>query len=64
MTTLPFIDGYIICLFVYPGHREVAAILQCPGEWLVVGNNDSPSPTNDDDFPETGDKEMAAVYLE
>ncbi|XP_050562022.1 E3 ubiquitin-protein ligase Ufd4 isoform X2 [Spodoptera frugiperda] len=46
------------------GHREVAAILQCPGEWLVVGNHDSPSPTNDDDFPETGDKEMAAVYLE
>nr|XP_049696410.1 E3 ubiquitin-protein ligase Ufd4 isoform X6 [Helicoverpa armigera] len=46
------------------GHREVAAILQCPGEWLVVGNHDSPSPTNDDDFPETGDKEMAAIYLE
>ncbi|XP_026733333.1 E3 ubiquitin-protein ligase Ufd4 isoform X4 [Trichoplusia ni] len=46
------------------GHREVAAILQCPGEWLVVGNHDSPSPSNDDDFPETGDKEMAAVYLE
>lgn len=46
------------------GHREVAAILQCPGEWLVVGNNDTPSPSNDDDFPETGDKEMAAVYLQ
>lgn len=46
------------------GHREVAAILQCPGEWLVVGSHDSPSPSNDDDFPETGDKEMAAVYLE
>ncbi|XP_047019047.1 E3 ubiquitin-protein ligase Ufd4 isoform X4 [Helicoverpa zea] len=46
------------------GHREVAAILQCPGEWLVVGSHDSPSPTNDDDFPETGDKEMAAIYLE
>ncbi|GBP81616.1 E3 ubiquitin-protein ligase HECTD1 [Eumeta japonica] len=45
------------------GHREVAAILQCPGEWLVVGNQDSPS-ANDDDFPETGDKEMAPVYLE
>ncbi|KAL0831252.1 hypothetical protein ABMA28_002100 [Loxostege sticticalis] len=46
------------------GHREVAAILQCPGEWLVVGNHDSPSSSNEEDFPETGDKEMAAVYLE
>ncbi|XP_013177652.1 PREDICTED: E3 ubiquitin-protein ligase HECTD1 isoform X2 [Papilio xuthus] len=46
------------------GHREVAAILQCPGEWLVVSNHDSPASSNDDDFPETGDKEMAAVYLE
>ncbi|XP_026315369.1 E3 ubiquitin-protein ligase Ufd4 isoform X2 [Hyposmocoma kahamanoa] len=46
------------------GHREVAAILQCPGEWLVVGNHDSPTSSNEDDFPETGDKEMAAVYLE
>lgn len=49
---------------VFTGHREVAAILQCPGEWLVVGNHDSPSSGNEDDFPETGDKEMAAVYLE
>ncbi|XP_073949307.1 LOW QUALITY PROTEIN: ubiquitin fusion-degradation 4-like [Choristoneura fumiferana] len=46
------------------GHREVAAILQCPGEWLVVGNQDSPTFSNDEDFPETGDKEMAAIYLE
>ncbi|XP_049867951.1 E3 ubiquitin-protein ligase Ufd4 isoform X3 [Pectinophora gossypiella] len=46
------------------GHREVASILQCPGEWLVVGNHDSPTTSNDDDFPETGDKEMAAIYLE
>lgn len=46
------------------GHREVAAILQCPGEWLVVGNSESPSPSTDDDFPETGDKEMAEFYLE
>ncbi|XP_068632880.1 E3 ubiquitin-protein ligase Ufd4 isoform X2 [Battus philenor] len=46
------------------GHREVAAILQCPGEWLVVSNHDSPASSNEDDFPETGDKEMAAVYLE
>ncbi|XP_028176150.1 E3 ubiquitin-protein ligase HECTD1 isoform X2 [Ostrinia furnacalis] len=46
------------------GHREVAAILQCPGEWLVVGSHDSPSPSNEEDFPETGDKEMASVYLE
>ncbi|XP_045534759.1 E3 ubiquitin-protein ligase HECTD1 isoform X2 [Papilio machaon] len=46
------------------GHREVAAILQCPGEWLVVSNHDSPASSNDDDFPETGDKEMAAIYLE
>ncbi|KOB78968.1 putative hect E3 ubiquitin ligase, partial [Operophtera brumata] len=43
------------------GHREVAAILQCPGEWLVVGNNDSLASGNEDDFPETGDKEMAAM---
>ncbi|XP_060803615.1 E3 ubiquitin-protein ligase HECTD1 [Amyelois transitella] len=46
------------------GHREVAAILQCPGEWLVVGNHDSPTSSNEDDFPDTGDKEMAAIYLE
>ncbi|XP_045495051.1 E3 ubiquitin-protein ligase HECTD1 isoform X4 [Colias croceus] len=46
------------------GHREVAAILQCPGEWLVVSNQDSPSSSNDEDFPETGDKEMASLYLE
>ncbi|XP_072939169.1 E3 ubiquitin-protein ligase Ufd4 isoform X2 [Epargyreus clarus] len=46
------------------GHREVAAILQCPGEWLVVSNQDSPASSNDEDFPETGDKEMAAIYLE
>ncbi|RVE51966.1 hypothetical protein evm_003432 [Chilo suppressalis] len=46
------------------GHREVAAILQCPGEWLVVGNQDSPTSTNEDDFPETGDKEMAEIYLD
>lgn len=42
----------------------MAAILQCPGEWLVVGNSESPSPSTDDDFPETGDKEMAEFYLE
>ncbi|XP_039751327.1 E3 ubiquitin-protein ligase Ufd4 isoform X4 [Pararge aegeria] len=46
------------------GHREVAAILQCPGEWLVVSNHDSPASSNDEDFPDTGDKEMAAIYLE
>ncbi|XP_050346752.1 E3 ubiquitin-protein ligase HECTD1 isoform X1 [Nymphalis io] len=46
------------------GHREVAAILQCPGEWLVVSNQDSPVSSNDEDFPDTGDKEMAAIYLE
>ncbi|XP_041988693.1 E3 ubiquitin-protein ligase Ufd4 isoform X4 [Aricia agestis] len=46
------------------GHREVAAILQCPGEWLVVSNQESPASSNEDDFPDTGDKEMAAVYLE
>ncbi|CAG9785575.1 unnamed protein product [Diatraea saccharalis] len=46
------------------GHREVAAILQCPGEWLVVGNHDSPTLSIEDDFPETGDKEMAEIYLE
>ncbi|XP_069356468.1 E3 ubiquitin-protein ligase Ufd4 isoform X1 [Maniola hyperantus] len=46
------------------GHREVAAILQCPGEWLVVSNQDSPASSNDEDFPDTGDKEMASIYLE
>ncbi|XP_047508837.1 E3 ubiquitin-protein ligase HECTD1 isoform X4 [Pieris napi] len=46
------------------GHREVAAILQCPGEWLVVSNQDSPASSNDDDFPDTGDREMAAIYLD
>ncbi|KAJ2942645.1 hypothetical protein O0L34_g2114 [Tuta absoluta] len=44
------------------GHREVAAILQCPGEWLVVGHQDSPT-TSNEDFPDTGDKEVAGVYL-
>lgn len=51
-------------MLFFKGHREVAAILQCPGEWLVVSNQDSPVSSNDEDFPDSGDKEMAAIYLE
>lgn len=45
------------------GHREVAAILQSPGEWMAAGH----SLVNKDDDNSTieprGDPEMAPVYL-
>ncbi|KAG7306482.1 hypothetical protein JYU34_009118, partial [Plutella xylostella] len=43
------------------GHREVACILQCPGEWLVVGQC---PPANHDAFPPTADQQAAPEFLE
>ncbi|XP_077299031.1 ubiquitin fusion-degradation 4-like isoform X2 [Arctopsyche grandis] len=43
------------------GHREVAAILQCPGEWLIVGN--TVNAETEIEITLQGDKEMAPVYL-
>lgn len=44
------------------GHREVAAILQCPGEWLVVGSGNVPDAEAETAHLQ-GDKEMAPHYL-
>lgn len=44
------------------GHRQVAQILQCPGEWLIVGEANTSK--SDEDVPDTRDKEMAPVFLE
>ncbi|CAG9113727.1 unnamed protein product [Plutella xylostella] len=43
------------------GHREVACMLQCPGEWLVVGQC---PPANHDAFPPTADQQAAPEFLE
>ncbi|XP_055386641.1 E3 ubiquitin-protein ligase Ufd4 isoform X5 [Condylostylus longicornis] len=46
------------------GHREVAAILQSPGEWMSAGRNDLKSGEVDDTSNEPrGDPEMAPIYL-
>ncbi|XP_043269545.1 E3 ubiquitin-protein ligase HECTD1 isoform X3 [Venturia canescens] len=47
------------------GHREVAAILQSPGEWMLPPNQEHRKPdTEVEDFTEPkGDPEMAPVYL-
>ncbi|XP_066257361.1 E3 ubiquitin-protein ligase Ufd4 isoform X1 [Euwallacea similis] len=48
------------------GHREVAAILQSPGEWMVSENKDKNQKSESDaeEIPEPkGDPEMAPVYL-
>jgi E3 ubiquitin-protein ligase HECTD1 len=45
------------------GHREVAAILQCPGEWLVVGCGNNTESEMDASHSQ-GDKEMAPIYLQ
>ncbi|XP_037958310.1 E3 ubiquitin-protein ligase Ufd4 isoform X2 [Teleopsis dalmanni] len=47
------------------GHREVAAILQSPGEWMAAGHSLVNKNRNDDGTPvePRGDPEMAPVYL-
>ncbi|KAG7213737.1 hypothetical protein KM043_002970 [Ampulex compressa] len=47
------------------GHREVAAILQSPGEWMLPPNQEHRKPeTEVEEFTEPkGDPEMAPVYL-
>lgn len=47
------------------GHREVAAILQSPGEWMLPPNQDSrKAETEAEEYMEPkGDPEMAPVYL-
>ncbi|XP_012253550.2 E3 ubiquitin-protein ligase Ufd4 isoform X10 [Athalia rosae] len=47
------------------GHREVAAILQSPGEWMLPPNQENRKPeTEVEDITEPkGDPEMAPVYL-
>lgn len=48
------------------GHREVAAILQSPGEWMVPLERDRPrkSESDSEDVIEPrGDPEMAPIYL-
>ncbi|XP_033230566.1 E3 ubiquitin-protein ligase HECTD1 isoform X3 [Belonocnema kinseyi] len=47
------------------GHREVAAILQSPGEWMLPPNQDSrKAETEAEEYTEPkGDPEMAPVYL-
>ncbi|XP_076389582.1 ubiquitin fusion-degradation 4-like isoform X7 [Megachile rotundata] len=45
------------------GHREVAAILQSPGEWMLP-NQEHRKPETETEFTEPkGDPEMAPVYL-
>ncbi|KOX75373.1 E3 ubiquitin-protein ligase HECTD1 [Melipona quadrifasciata] len=45
------------------GHREVAAILQSPGEWMLP-NQEHRKPETEAEFTEPkGDPEMAPVYL-
>uniref|UniRef100_W8ARD3 E3 ubiquitin-protein ligase n=1 Tax=Ceratitis capitata TaxID=7213 RepID=W8ARD3_CERCA len=47
------------------GHREVAAILQSPGEWMAAGNLASNKDGADDNgtLEPRGDPEMAPIYL-
>ena len=44
------------------GHREVAAILQSPAEWMTSSIRNDPSDTNENSEPR-GDPEMAPIYL-
>ncbi|KAL3265554.1 hypothetical protein HHI36_009759 [Cryptolaemus montrouzieri] len=49
------------------GHREVAAILQSPGEWMIPLEKDKQRKSesdNEDNLEPKGDPEMAPVYLE
>ncbi|XP_034937703.1 E3 ubiquitin-protein ligase HECTD1 isoform X2 [Chelonus insularis] len=43
------------------GHREVAAILQSPGEWMLPPSQETRKP--DSEVEPKGDPEMAPVYL-
>lgn len=46
------------------GHREVASILQSPGEWMTAATrSDLKTDTEDGDSEPRGDPEMAPVYL-
>lgn len=46
------------------GHREVASILQSPGEWMTAATrSDLKSDADDGDSEPRGDPEMAPVYL-
>lgn len=45
------------------GHREVAAILQSPGEWMTSSIRNDPSDPNSESNEPRGDTEMAPVYL-
>ncbi|KAG5675368.1 hypothetical protein PVAND_005277 [Polypedilum vanderplanki] len=45
------------------GHREVAAILQSPGEWMTSSIRSDPLDPNNDSSEPRGDPEMAPVYL-
>lgn len=47
------------------GHREVAAILQSPGEWMAAGNLTTNKDGADDNgiLEPRGDPEMAPIYL-
>lgn len=47
------------------GHREVAAILQSPGEWMIPIEKDKSrkSESEDENIEPRGDPEMAPLYL-
>lgn len=45
------------------GHREVASILQSPGEWMSAGRSDQKFNSYDSNNEPRGDAEMAPVYL-
>lgn len=49
----------------YLGHREVAAILQSPGEWMIPIEKDKSrkSESEDENIEPRGDPEMAPLYL-
>ncbi|XP_052130677.1 E3 ubiquitin-protein ligase HECTD1 isoform X3 [Frankliniella occidentalis] len=45
------------------GHREVAAILQSPAEWMIPTEKRSDSTESEDNGEPRGDPEMAPLYL-
>lgn len=45
------------------GHREVASILQSPGEWMSAGRSDQKYNAYDGTSEPRGDSEMAPIYL-
>lgn len=50
----------------YAGHREVAAILQSPGEWMIPldkERNRKSESENEEQIEPRGDPEMAPLYL-